>query len=149
MKKEDELWIDYILRTHDKETLDRVELVLRAIVVTNLTVLEHMNDAYQGALSELIYIDGVKEKGFRVAPEIWESILDAINEPNFLVASAIDETMGLIHENFVTAISNEQLVAKCKEYLANPDIKATYTIKSSIALARLQEQEEPSDASSQ
>lgn len=146
MKKEDELWVDYILRTHDKETLDRVELILRAIVVTNLSPLEHMNDAYQGALSGLLYIDGDKNRGIRSSAEIWESILDAINEPNLLVASAIDETLGLIHENFVTAISNEQLVAKCKEYLANADIKATYTIKSSIALQRMKEQEGFTDA---
>tara|TARA_B100001105_G_scaffold113308_1_gene90835 strand:+ start:495 stop:953 length:459 start_codon:yes stop_codon:yes gene_type:complete len=135
LKLEGQTWLDYISENHGEESLSRVELMFRAIVVEDIDLLLEHSVAHDHALDYLIK-DASGNK--YPAQTIWQNIAICMLEPPGLegpsrerVAAlfAIDSFYGQIFENFYCAISSEEVIAACKKFLMNPEIKATYKIK--------------------
>lgn len=135
MKKEDQLWIDYIFESFGQEILDRVELIARHMIVEHTHLFFTHLKAFEGRGDKLGYIGGRP----KTPEQIWQSLLDAMKEIEtkkaseevFLHNFIFDEFLGQVFENYYNQLSAEKAVAVCKEILSNQRVRALYKMQPS------------------
>lgn len=133
MKKENQLWIDYIFESFGQEILDRVELIARNMIVEHTHLFFTHLEAFEGRGDQLGYIGG-KQK---TPEQIWQSILDSMKEMENKRASdevilhnfIFDEFLGQVFENYYNQLSAEKAVSVCKEILSNQRVRDLYKMR--------------------